>query len=117
MEGVAFSLADGYQALQQAGCAPHQMIATGGGARSQFWLQMIANLTQCRIVVPTYADVGAAFGAARLARMAIEPAALSHLTSHAVPATAIIRPQSQPDLLARYQRYQQLTRWLCQQEG
>lgn len=117
MEGVAFSLADGYRALQQAGCAPHQMIATGGGARSQFWLQMIADLTQCRIIVPTYADVGAAFGAARLARLAIEPEALLHLTSHVVPATAIIRPQSQPDLQARYQRYQQLTRWLCQQEG
>ena len=117
MEGVAFSLADGYRALQQAGCAPHQMIATGGGARSQFWLQMIADLTQCRIIVPTYADVGAAFGAARLARLAIEPEALSHLTSHAVPATAIIRPQQQPALQARYQRYQQHTRWLCQKEG
>jgi xylulokinase len=117
LEGVAFSLTDGYRALQQAGCAPHQMIATGGGARSQFWLQMIADLTQCRIIVPTYADVGAAFGAARLARLAIEPEALLHLTSHAVPATAIIRPQSQPELQARYQRYQQLTRWLCQQEG
>lgn len=117
LEGVAFSLADGYRALQQAGSAPNQMIATGGGARSRFWLQLIADLTQCRIIVPSYADVGAAFGAARLARLAIEPEALQHLTSHAVPATAIIRPQSQPALQARYQCYQQLTRWLCQQEG
>ncbi len=117
LEGVAFSLADGYRALQQAGCAPAQMIATGGGARSHFWLQLIADLTQCRIIVPTYADVGAAFGAARLARLALEPGALQHLMAHHIPATAaIIRPQSQPALQARYLRYQQYTRWLCQQE-
>ena len=117
LEGVAFSLADGYRALQQAGCAPHQMIATGGGARSKFWLQMIADLTACRIVVPSYADVGAAFGAARLARLAVEPDALQHLASHTLATTAIIRPQPQPALQERYQRYQQYTRMLCQQEA
>lgn len=117
LEGVAFSLTDGYRALQQAGCAPNQMIATGGGARSQFWLQLIADLTQCRIIVPTYADVGAAFGAARLARLAIEPDALHHLNSHSTPASAIIRPQPQAALQERYLRYQQQTRWLCRQEA
>ena len=117
MEGVAFSLTDGFRALQQAGCAPTRFIATGGGARSLFWLQLIADLTQTPIEVPDYADVGAAFGAGRLAHLALEPNALSQWQQQRHSAQTRIEPQSAPALQQRYQRYQSLTQWIVRQEA
>ena len=45
MEGVAFSFADGVDVLREAGAAPETPLLVGGGARSGFWGQMIADVT------------------------------------------------------------------------
>ena len=70
MEGVAFALADVVDVLTQASARPSSLLATGGGARSRQWLQIIAAVTQCPIIVPTGSDFGAALGAARLGQAA-----------------------------------------------
>jgi xylulokinase len=42
----------------------------GGGARSHFWGQMLADVLQIKLQLPEGAETGAALGAARLAMLA-----------------------------------------------
>ena len=69
MEGVAFSLRDSLEITVGLGIKPNQIRATGGGARSAFWRQLLADVMSCPIV-RTQADEGPAYGAALLAGVA-----------------------------------------------
>src|SRR5271157_3772183 len=66
MEGVAFSFADGVDVLDAAGARPVRPLLVGGGARSEYWAQMIADVTGLTIDLASGAEAGAALGAARL---------------------------------------------------
>ena len=70
MEGVAFSFADGVDVLDAAGARPERPLLVGGGARSEFWGQMISDVTGLMIDLAAGAEAGAALGAARLAMLA-----------------------------------------------
>src|SRR5271157_1155046 len=70
MEGVAFSFADGIDVLDAAGARPIRPLFVGGGARSDFWGQMIADVTGLTIDLAQGAEAGAALGAARLGMLA-----------------------------------------------
>jgi xylulokinase len=70
MEGVAFSFADGVAVIAAAGAKPASTMIVGGGARSAFWGQMIADATDLTIDLAEGAEAGAALGAARLAMLA-----------------------------------------------
>ena len=67
LEGVAFAFADGLAALHEAGSAPERLLAIGGGARSDAWLQLMADTLGVAVDRPLGAEVGPALGAARLA--------------------------------------------------
>ncbi len=71
LEGVAFIFADGQAALREAGSDPKRFLAIGGGARSDVWLQLLADVLQAPIDRPAGAEVGPALGAARLALLSI----------------------------------------------
>jgi xylulokinase len=66
LEGVTFGLRDGLELMRGLGVAPREIRASGGGARSAFWRQMLADVFGCRIACVNVAD-GAAYGAALLA--------------------------------------------------
>jgi xylulokinase len=70
LEGVAFAFADGQQALLEAGSEIEQLWAIGGGARGRLWLRILASALGRALDVPQGAELGAAAGAARLARVA-----------------------------------------------
>ena len=70
MEGVAFAFADGVDVLDAAGARPSSTMIVGGGARSEFWAQTIADATGLTIDLGGGAEAGAALGAARLAMLA-----------------------------------------------
>lgn len=70
LEGVAFGMADGLAALRAAGTDVAQLSIVGGGARSRFWAQLMADALGVEIVRHADADAGGALGAARLGRMA-----------------------------------------------
>jgi xylulokinase len=70
LEGVAFSFADGTDVLAEAGAKPLTPLLVGGGARSGFWGQTIADATGLTIDVAQGAEAGAALGAARLGMLA-----------------------------------------------
>jgi xylulokinase len=70
IEGVAFGLADGLDALRQAGTTVGTLSLVGGGSRSAYWAQLIADLLQVRLQTHTGGETGAALGAARLGQLA-----------------------------------------------
>src|SRR6056297_903531 len=70
VEATAFSFADASDAMRAAGTTPDHLLAIGGGTRSDFLLQMIADVIGVPIGRSDGAEVGPALGAARLARIA-----------------------------------------------
>lgn len=69
LEGVAFSLKDCFAIISEQGLSIEQIRATGGGARSLLWRQIIADVLNVELVT-TSAQEGPAFGAALLAGVA-----------------------------------------------
>jgi xylulokinase len=70
LEGVAFSLADARDCLRDAGSPITTIGAVGGGTRSAWWMQIIADVLGVAVTRFHGSDKGPAFGAARLAIMA-----------------------------------------------
>jgi len=67
LEGVAFGLRDGLELMFQAGTpVPARITASGGGARSPLWRQILADVLRTEIAIPSTTE-GAAFGAGVLA--------------------------------------------------
>ncbi|BDH45903.1 xylulokinase [Salmonella enterica subsp. enterica serovar Choleraesuis] len=75
LEGVGFGLADGMDALHATGLRPDSVTLIGGGARSAYWRQMLADITGMPLDYRQGGEVGPALGAARLARLAMHPGA------------------------------------------
>ncbi len=71
LEAIAFSLRDGLDALVPTGARPESLGFIGGGSRSRFWGRIIASVLGITLVRYEGADRGPAFGAARLARLAV----------------------------------------------
>ena len=110
LEGVAFAFRDCLRVLGDAGTAVERAFAVGGGANSPVWLSIMASVLDRPLDVSAAADVGAAYGAARLGQAAAtearDPAAL-------MPPPAVLRTvEPDPALAAayaeRYARYRAL---------
>lgn len=69
MEGVTFALRDSLDLIRGLGIQPSEATAVGGGARSEFWRQMQADIFGIPIVT-VGPGTGAAYGAAMLAAVA-----------------------------------------------
>lgn len=108
-EGTALSIRDGYAVLPQA---VKEIRLSGGGAKSAFWSQMIADCTGKPVVVPGGSEFGAK-GAALLAGVALGwyPTVLG-----AVQATTTTerRYWPDPDKSAHYDRLYSLYHLLQQ---
>ncbi|HAI47441.1 MAG TPA: xylulokinase [Stenotrophomonas sp.] len=70
MEGATFSLKYGYDAFVRAGMRFERIVLTGGGSNSAQWRQMVADVFDLPVDVPTQSE-GAAFGAALQALWAL----------------------------------------------
>jgi xylulokinase len=99
LEGVAFALADGQDALLAAGTAIERVQVIGGGARSRLWGRILAAALERPLAYPAGGELGPAFGAARLARLAATGEHPDRVCT-APPAEAVVPPE--PDLVQRY---------------
>ncbi len=109
LEGVAYALADCQAALAAAGTKLDSVIAVGGGARAGYWLQVLANVFGCKVLEPEGGDLGAAFGAARLGRLAASGEAVESVcTQPAIRATYEPDPEQTQAYGAALQRYRRL---------
>ncbi|MBI5302664.1 MAG: xylulokinase [Chloroflexi bacterium] len=66
LEGVSYGLRDSLELMRALGVTPTQVRASGGGARSALWRQILADVFEAEIVTVNITE-GAAFGAALLA--------------------------------------------------
>ena len=71
MEGVAFSIRDGLDALRASGTVVSEANVVGGGSRSRAWMAMLASVLDLPLHQIEGGEQCGAFGAARLARLAL----------------------------------------------
>ncbi|MBN9525129.1 MAG: xylulokinase [Alphaproteobacteria bacterium] len=99
LEGVAFGAADGLSALLDGDADIETLSVIGGGARSRFWGEILAAALDWPLDYHADGEVGPAFGAARLGRLAAtgeDPDALCRRP----PVIETIAPD--PELAQRY---------------
>ncbi len=91
LEGVAFALADGLEALREAGTQVSALSVIGGGARSAYWGRIIAAALNTPLIYLEGGEVGPALGAARLAQIAVTGAGPAEVCTQP-PVSHIIAP-------------------------
>ena len=108
MEGVAMMLAKNVEALQDAGVSISRIIATGGGAKSEIWCQLQADMSGVPIQIPEdkeAANLGAAIigavadGSYKDYTQAVQKAVGFERTYHNKTNDIMIRKRTQFDLL------------------
>ena len=69
LEGITYAMNDSLRLMRNLGLEISEVRASGGGAKSDFWLQMQADIYGSKVVTTNVTE-GAAFGAAVLAGVA-----------------------------------------------
>jgi len=108
LEGVAFGLADGLAALRSAGTEVRQLSLVGGGSRSPYWAQLIADALDVEIVVHAGSEAGGALGAARLGWLATGGDVSTVCTRPDIAARYRPDPQRHARLAPRLARFRDL---------
>ena len=103
LEGVTFGMRDALEIMRQMGIPITQVRASGGGARSDFWRHLQADIYKLPIVF-TNATEGPAYGAALLAGVGIRVwNTVEQACQRCIKQTARIMPNRK--LAAVYDRY------------
>jgi len=119
LEGVAYGLRDSLELLRELGVDPRAGHASGGGARSELWLRILASVLDLPIR-RTSTDEGSAYGAALLGGVA---AGVFRDVHEAVATCVRLVDAAEPDAEMRaayergYRRYRQLYPALRPLEG
>ncbi|MFM2476494.1 xylulokinase [Celerinatantimonas sp. MCCC 1A17872] len=69
LEGVSFAMADGIEAMHESGYQSDEITLIGGGAKSAYWRQLLADVLNLPLTYRAGGDIGPALGAARLAML------------------------------------------------
>ncbi|WP_028534627.1 xylulokinase [Paludibacterium yongneupense] len=118
LEGVGFGLCDGIDAVEAAGFIADDITLIGGGSRSAYWAQMLADISGRRLARRQGGDVGPALGAARLAWLGmVDPSAGHDVLAEICPVPeciAVYEPDAARHAVygVRRQKFQQLYRQL-----
>lgn len=110
-EAVSFGLMDCMEVLRNLGANAEEIRVTGGGAKSRFWVQMLADLFE-RPCVTLECDEGPAYGAAILAGVGagVWPS-VREACDKVVRVKSRLEPRGNP-YAAPYARYRELYRFL-----
>lgn len=110
LEGLTFELRVNLDLLQEAGIALDELHAVGGGARSELWLQLKADICRMRLRVPRVTQA-ACLGAAILAATAVgDYPDIATAAGAAVGLDTVVEPNPQRSgqYDRRYEAYRQL---------
>ena len=105
LEGVSFGIADGLRVLQESGTAIEQCSLVGGGARSPFWAQLLADILDMPVVTHKGGETGGALGAARLACLAAGKPLAAVCEKPDIFKTWRSDPERHNALMQRYQQF------------
>ena len=92
MEGVAMQFAAAHKAQIASDVPIDDIQAVGGGARSAFWVELIATLLGTPITVPENGEVSACLGAAKMAMAAVHPEQADSILERRLPARGRVDP-------------------------
>jgi len=98
LEGVTLALADGLDALRAAGTEARALSLIGGGARSAYWAQLLADALATTTRQHGGGATGAALGAARL----------GWLAAGGDPSEVLTKPPIQAEFTPNAERHAQL---------
>ena len=102
LEGVAYSMKDCFATLTELGIAPNQAVAIGGGAKSDLWRQILADMLN--VPLRTVDKVDSSLGSAMLAGVAV-----GVFASHADAVSRCVRTTGEtlpnPEGVAFYNRH------------
>jgi xylulokinase len=109
LEGVAFSLKQGLEALEATGVKATELRLAGGGTQEMAWQQLLADVLRVPLYTTTIAAASAR-GAALLAGIGIGVYEDAHATLNLTPKpTLAVTPRpDEPALLEAWKRYQAL---------
>jgi xylulokinase len=127
MEGTTLGLNYGLGRLRELGIAPREIRATGGGARSPVWRQILADVFDAEVVCVKNEE-GAAFGAALQAMWAYRqragamtarggPVTIEEICDHFVALDETTRARPDPERVRLYQKLQALHNRLVRDLG
>lgn len=102
VEGVSFALAEGIDVLHETGVKAENIALIGGGAKSAYWRQLLADISGKTFEYRTGGDVGPALGAAKLAQIALNPNQDIAAFCQPLPLEQVYQPNP-----ARYAEYQE----------
>ncbi|HGO5815869.1 TPA: xylulokinase [Mannheimia haemolytica] len=105
IEGVSFALAEGIEVLHETGVIADNIALIGGGAKSAYWRQLLADISGKTFEYRTGGDVGPALGAAKLAQIALNPNQDIASFCQPLPLEQVYQPNP-----ARYAEYQEKRR-------
>jgi len=92
LEGVAYGLRDAVELMRGLGIKPKEIVASGGGARSVLWRQILADNFDTPIVTNN-ATEGSAYGAALLAGVGAQVwSSVEAASSTAIKETSRLKP-------------------------
>ena len=83
LESAVFSMRGGLEAFRKRGFTPKELRLTGGGAKSPVWRQIVADILNLPVKVPTSSEA-AAFGAALQALWCLEKSAGKNVSMEAL---------------------------------
>lgn len=109
IEGVTFAMTDCQDVLGSSAANVKQISVIGGGARSQYWGQILATCLNKPLLYHDESLLGPSFGAARLALIAHQKASVAKIATIPV-ATATIEPDAahRQFYLAKFAKYRKL---------
>jgi xylulokinase len=95
IEGVSYSQKDCFDIIEQLGVPVSSVRASGGGARSPFWRQILADVLRKRVAMPSSQE-GSAYGAALLAMVGTgEFSSVEEACSATIRETESLEPRQQ----------------------
>jgi len=103
LEGVAFAFAEGLETLRAAGAAIDSISVIGGGSRSALWGRILASALDRPLSYHAGGEYGGAFGAARLARLAVSGEEASAVCT-APPVLRVVEPEGELAAALRLRR-------------
>ncbi len=109
LEGIAFALRDGMEALLASGAAIDSLAVIGGGARSHIGAESSSSILHRPLTYRDAGTVGPAYGAARLARIAVDGASIEDVCKPP-PILHVVEPDQRVAELYddRFRRYRRL---------
>jgi len=108
LEGVGFGLLDAMNAALSAGAMVNGCALVGGGARSDYWAQLLANILDREMYTLQGSELSACIGAAKLGFLAIGQGEDLLRAGMRVKARYVPMVSVQPGLRQRYEKFRGL---------